>query len=86
MPAGYDYQLSSAAVRGLFGSPPGQRRRLITEIERIVADPFQPPDLEEHSPSGRTYLVAVRGDLIITYWVDHGAKLVNILLLELVSD
>jgi len=73
-------------MRGLFGSTPGQRRRLITEVERIVAAPFQPPDLREHSPSGLTYLVAVRGDLIITYWVDKGAKLVNLLLLELVSD
>ena len=73
-------------MRGLFGSTPGQRRRLTTEVERIVAAPFQPPDLREHSPSGLTYLVAVRGDLIIIYWVDHSAKLVNILLLELVSD
>ena len=59
---------------------------MTTEVERIVAAPFQPPDLREHSPSGLTYLVAVRGDLIIIYWVDHSAKLVNILLLELVSD
>jgi hypothetical protein len=83
---GYDYQLSSTAVRALFGSTPHLRRRSITEIEHLVAAPFQPADLEERSPQGRTYSVAVRGDLIITYWVDHGAKLVNILLLEFVSD
>jgi len=40
-------------------------------------------------PAGYDYQLsfkAVRGDLDITYWVDHGAKLVNILLIEVVCD
>lgn len=83
---GYDYQLSSSAVRALFSSTPRQRRHIIEEVERLAASPFQPADLEESSPEGRTYSVAVCGDLIITYWLDHGAKQLNVLLLEFVTS
>jgi len=43
---GYDYQLSSSAVRALFSSTPRQRRHIIEEVERLAASPFQPADLE----------------------------------------
>lgn len=44
---GYDYQLSSFAVRTLFGSAPRRRRQALVEIDRIVAAPFQPAGVDE---------------------------------------
>ena len=56
----------------------------MTLIEQLAADPFLVPDLRENGPSGRTYSILVRDDLLLTYWVDHAAKDMRVLRIEFV--
>lgn len=77
----YDYVLTAAAVHVVLGSAKQLRREILAELERLAADPFVQPDLEETGPSGRTYAICVRERL--TYWVDHAVKEVRVVRVEI---
>lgn len=55
----------------------------MAELELLARDPFCGPDLEEAAPSGRKYAIRVRERIIVTYWVDHAAKEVRVLRIEI---
>lgn len=55
----------------------------MAELELLARDPFCAPDLEEAAPSGRKYAIRVRERIIVTYWVDHAAKEVRVLRIEI---
>ncbi|AHF92846.1 hypothetical protein OPIT5_24305 [Opitutaceae bacterium TAV5] len=86
MPPGYDFSLSSKAIRSLLGASTRWRRMTMDAIEQLAGNPFAEADLKESSSEGRTYPVVVRENIIITYWVDHGARIVHVMLIEFVKD
>ena len=84
MNLGYEFSLVGEAARTLIALPPKRRRKAMALIEGLAADPFTEPDLRDNGPSGRTYSILVRDDLLLTYWVDHAAKDLRVLRIEFV--
>ena len=79
----YDYVLRASAARVVLGSSKRLRREILSELERLAREPFSKPDLEETGPSGRTYAIRVRERIILTYWVDHAAREVCVIRVEI---
>ncbi|EIQ00462.1 hypothetical protein OpiT1DRAFT_05007 [Opitutaceae bacterium TAV1] len=86
MSSGYDFSLSAKALHALLGASARWRRMAMAAIEQLAKDPFADGDLKELSPEGRTYLVIVRENIILTWWADHSARIVHIMLIEFVKD
>ena len=84
MSGDYDYTLSGEAVRMLLGAATKKRRKAEAILESLAKDPFMAPDFVEVAPSGRRFGVNVFGDVIVTSWVDHGAKEIRIVAIEFV--
>lgn len=55
-------------------------------IEQLADNPFAAHDLQEISAEGRTYLTLVRENVVLTYWVDHGARVLQVILVEFVKE
>ncbi|MFH1498713.1 MAG: hypothetical protein ABII82_12910 [Verrucomicrobiota bacterium] len=83
---GYDFNLSSKAVHTILGTSPRWRRQSMEAIGQLVENPFITADLQETSNEGRTYLTLVRENVVLTYWVDHGSRIIHIMLVELVKE
>lgn len=79
---GYEFWLSPEASRSLLGAERRSRRKMEQVLERLSATPFAEPDFRERSVSGRIYEVTCYDELIVTYWVDHAAKDVRVLRIE----
>jgi hypothetical protein len=46
----YDYVLTAAAAHVVLGSAKRLRQEILAELERLAAEPFAKPDLEETGP------------------------------------
>lgn len=79
----YDYVLTAASAHVVLGSSKRLRQEILAELERLAREPFSAPDLEETGPSGRKYAIRVREQIILTYWVDHAAKEVRVIRVEI---
>ena len=79
----YDYVLTAAATHVVLASPKRLRQEILAELAQLALDPFSVPDLEEIGPSGRKYAIRVRERIVLTYWVDHAAKEVRVLRVEI---
>ena len=84
MTLGYEFSLVGDAARSLIALPPRRRHKALALIEGLAADPFMKPDLQEQGPSGRTFWILVRDDVLLTFWVDHAAKELRVLRIEFV--
>lgn len=63
-----------------------QRHRFEGFLDSLGKSPHQNGDFVDTDDSGRAYEVKLIDDLIVTYWVDHAAKEVRVVDLELVDN
>lgn len=78
----YDYALKSCSVEGFAAATERERRMLLVECERLACHPFRSSDLVIVDDAGRENRVLDLGGFVLTYWVDHGERMVRILLIE----
>jgi hypothetical protein len=83
--AAYGYALGDEAVRVFTGLSAKQRGKVMRELDHLARFPAQKGDFHETGASGRTYEVKLCGDLLLTWWVDHAAREVRLVRLELVD-
>jgi hypothetical protein len=79
---GYEFVLVGSCARALLAQPNAIRRRTLELLARLEQHPFREPDFRELGVGGRTYLVIVDRDTVVTYWLDDSAKEVRIVQLE----
>lgn len=81
---GYEFWLSPVASRTLLGSERRIRLKMERVLEQLSSTPFTAADFQERSPSGRVYDVKCFDDIIVTYWIDHTAKEVRVIQIEVI--
>lgn len=85
MKARYEFTISGAASRFLFGSTDRVRSKAEDIFDFLASHPFTAGDFQETTPAGRVHQVKVFENMIVTFWVDHAAREVRILSCEMVE-
>jgi hypothetical protein len=63
----YEFVLTGPCARALLARSATQRRRTLSLLEALAADPFKMPDFHETGASGRQYAVQIDHAVIVTY-------------------
>lgn len=82
----YDLVMRRAVAQAANGLSRSGRHRFESFLDSLAKNPYQTGDFIDTDESGRPYDVKLMDDLVVTYWVDHLAKEVRIVDLELVDD
>lgn len=82
----YELVMRRAVAQAATGLNRSQRHRFEAFLDSLAKSPHQKGDFIDTDDRGRPYDVKLVDDLIVTYWVDHAAKEVRIVDLELVDD
>ena len=78
----YDYSLDREAVVELLKCLPRERRLLVDAFATLARHPTTRGDYSFVSADGRENQVVDLGAFVVTYWTDHAARNVRILVLE----
>lgn len=70
------------AVERLLALRPGERAVMISEFDRLAANPYAEPDASFHDAAGCPLSTRIIGKRVVTYHVDHAVKQVQILAIE----
>jgi hypothetical protein len=83
--AAYGSALGDEDVRAFTALTAKQREKVLRDLDHVARFPARIGDYREIGASGRFYQVMLCGDIFLTWWVDHAAKEVRIVRLELVD-
>jgi hypothetical protein len=81
----YGYALGDEAVHAFTGLTAKSRQRFLRACENLARYPRQSGDYQEPGATGRIYQLKLIDDLLITWWVDHAVREVQIVRLERVD-
>ncbi len=81
----YSYALGTEAVHAFTSLPARQREKLLRALDSLARFPHQKGDYQEPGAFERSYEVALSGDLLLTWWVDHAVKEIRIVRIELIE-
>ena len=74
---------SDSAVVSFASLPRSRQRRLLDRARELAADPLVAPDLRRTDDEGREIGEILVDDFLFSYWVDHPAKAVMIVIVDL---
>jgi len=78
----YRYALGDEAVHAFTALSPRSREKLLRLFDLMARHPHQPGDHQEAGVADRFYEIALKNDVLLTWWVDHAAKEVRIIRIE----
>jgi hypothetical protein len=78
----YSYAIGEEALRVFVALPARQRRPLLRFLDGLTQRPFQPGIYQEPGAANRIYELQLVGNLLVTWWCDHGAKEVRVVRIE----
>lgn len=81
----YQVVFSSPSVASLTLMPKRWQRRLLIQTCALAENPFWLPDFTSRDDDGREIAHLRAAGWVVTYWVDHAAKLVMIIEFECVE-
>jgi hypothetical protein len=62
------------------------RRRVIAILEELKATPLRRGDFQQRDSTGRIHEVALLGEWLVTYWIDHAVAEIRVVGLERAED
>lgn len=75
---GYRPAFSEGAAEFLFELPPRRRRKAVSLVRQLAANPHVRSDYVLTDDSGRPVDHILIEDFVIAYWLDHGAREIRI--------
>lgn len=78
----YGYSLDREAAAILLLSTAREQRRLVDACDQLSRCPFTAGDYAQAGLDGREHQVLDLGEFVLTFWSDHAARMVRILLIE----
>ncbi len=84
--AAYNVILHPQAWGTLSSISGARRRQLLAVLEQLATDPFRSGALQQRDQAGRINEVALLGDWLVTFWVDHAAREIRVVVLESPED
>ena len=82
----YEVILHARAWDALAATKGAAKRRLLTVLDEVTADPFRVGDFRQRDETGRTNEVVLLGEWLVTFWSDHAAGEIRVVNLERGED
>jgi hypothetical protein len=70
------------AVDALLTASGRAKQDLRRALEKLLSNPYQKPDYQEHDDTGRVLAVVLAGRWAITFWLDHFVSEIRIVSVE----
>lgn len=62
------------------------RRRLLAVLDELKAAPLRGGDFHQRDSTGRIHEVALLGEWLATYWIDHAVAEIRVVSIERAED